>query len=708
LQIKKENGELETAISGEQVTLENNKQQQEQAKSNLERAEVNLKNVAQLNIEQADLKKLLPKITEFNTATVAESEDRRSLENANSLFTRLQSDLTEVDTQIETNNARQAKIKNETVSLSKLSSDSSKLNTVVQLKKKHDELLSDQNSLVIFQAEKNTAFIAAEESVKAQESKIKKLEFSWHSNQAAILARELNDNEPCLVCGSKDHPSPATDEGKIIISKADIDSARYDENKRKTAQSAAQKALTTVETQLESLVKQIEDSSNELGENLKDSTSSLEQKLRSLTSEIKRLTDLNNELLQLDESLSELTAEQKALKQQLENARSELQDTKLKHKLTEQSRNELEKALPEKYREQGVLDDTIEKLHDEITTITKTHQQAIENKRLVDQNVTQISAKLKELKKQFKQSTQELDAANIAWTAALKESYFSDDAEFGNARLSRAAQDNLKSEIDTYNDEITSIKASLKQQKKSLGDKGMPDIDDLQNSHCDAHDHNDEAINKWSAIDGRCKGLKGVKKKLNTAHNENRALEEKYSVYGTLSEVANGKTGDKISLQRYALSLLLDDVLEEASHRLLIMSNKRYTLLRKEDKAKGNRASGLDLDVEDSYTGKTRPVSTLSGGESFMAALSLALGLSDAVQAYSGGIKLDTLFIDEGFGSLDPESLSLAISTLTELQSKGRMIGIISHVGELKEQMQMRIDVESSMTGSHVKLIGSG
>jgi len=149
-------------------------------------------------------------------------------------------------------------------------------------------------------------------------------------------------------------------------------------------------------------------------------------------------------------------------------------------------------------------------------------------------------------------------------------------------------------------------------------------------------------------------------------------------------------------------------VLEEASHRLLIMSNKRYTLLRKEDKAKGNRASGLDLDVEDSYTGKTRPVSTLSGGESFMAALSLALGLSDAVQAYSGGIKLDTLFIDEGFGSLDPESLSLAISTLTELQSKGRMIGIISHVGELKEQMQMRIDVESSMTGSHVKLVGSG
>jgi exonuclease SbcC len=150
------------------------------------------------------------------------------------------------------------------------------------------------------------------------------------------------------------------------------------------------------------------------------------------------------------------------------------------------------------------------------------------------------------------------------------------------------------------------------------------------------------------------------------------------------------------------LSVLLDDVLIEASHRLALMSKGRYRLLRKEERAKGNKASGLDLEVEDAYSGRVRAVATLSGGESFMAALSLALGLSDVVQAYAGGIRLDTLFIDEGFGSLDPESLDLAIRTLTDLQKSGRMVGIISHVSELKEQIPARIDIEASELGSKI------
>ena len=135
------------------------------------------------------------------------------------------------------------------------------------------------------------------------------------------------------------------------------------------------------------------------------------------------------------------------------------------------------------------------------------------------------------------------------------------------------------------------------------------------------------------------------------------------------------------------------------------MSKGRYILLRKEDRAKGNKASGLELEVEDSWTGRVRPVSTLSGGESFMASLSLALGLSDVVQAYAGGIHLDTLFIDEGFGSLDADSLDLAIRTLMDLRDTGRMVGIISHVSELKEQIPVRIDVKSRMEGSYVELV---
>ncbi|MDA9558330.1 SMC family ATPase, partial [Vibrio sp.] len=149
----------------------------------------------------------------------------------------------------------------------------------------------------------------------------------------------------------------------------------------------------------------------------------------------------------------------------------------------------------------------------------------------------------------------------------------------------------------------------------------------------------------------------------------------------------------------------LDDVLIQASERLRKMSKGRYDLHRKRDKTKGSAGSGLDLVVEDSYSSKQRDVATLSGGESFMAALSLALGLSDVVQSYSGGIRLDTLFIDEGFGSLDPESLDLALQTLIDLQKGGRMIGVISHVTEMKEQLSMRVEVESSRIGSSLKVV---
>jgi len=185
---------------------------------------------------------------------------------------------------------------------------------------------------------------------------------------------------------------------------------------------------------------------------------------------------------------------------------------------------------------------------------------------------------------------------------------------------------------------------------------------------------------------------------------QQKETEEQYKIIGTLADVASGKTGNKISLQRFVLGVLLDDVLIEASHRLKLMSKNRYQLLRKEERAKGNKASGLELEVEDSYTGKIRSVATLSGGESFMASLALALGLSDVVQAYAGGIRLDTLFIDEGFGSLDTDSLDLAIRTLIDLRDTGRMVGIISHVSELKEQIALRIDVLDKHHGSQIRI----
>jgi exonuclease SbcC len=130
------------------------------------------------------------------------------------------------------------------------------------------------------------------------------------------------------------------------------------------------------------------------------------------------------------------------------------------------------------------------------------------------------------------------------------------------------------------------------------------------------------------------------------------------------------------------------------------MSRGRYQLKRTLDRKRRNSQAGLDLEVFDNYTGTSRPVSTLSGGETFIASLSLALGLADVVQAYSGGIHLDTIFIDEGFGTLDSETMDFAVRTLIDLQEGGRLVGIISHVAELKERIDTRLEITITDKGS--------
>ena len=178
------------------------------------------------------------------------------------------------------------------------------------------------------------------------------------------------------------------------------------------------------------------------------------------------------------------------------------------------------------------------------------------------------------------------------------------------------------------------------------------------------------------------------------------ALEARYAVIKRVAEVATGSNPQRMSFQRYVLATLLEEVLAATTVRLRVMSRSRYEMRRKVEPVDARAHAGLDLEVFDHYTGTTRPVSTLSGGESFLASLALALGLSDVVQSYAGGIRLDAIFVDEGFGTLDPEALDFAIRALKDLQQSGRLVGIISHVAELKEWIDARLELKSTQTGS--------
>ncbi|NLC94642.1 MAG: SMC family ATPase, partial [Bacilli bacterium] len=211
--------------------------------------------------------------------------------------------------------------------------------------------------------------------------------------------------------------------------------------------------------------------------------------------------------------------------------------------------------------------------------------------------------------------------------------------------------------------------------------------------------------NKINYVYAKLQSNKRVLTNIKKTYQNITNKEKEYGVISDLAKVANGDNPQRIAFERYVLAAYFEDIIKAANQRLKKMTHDRYYLDRKDEKGKGRAQQGLDLEVYDYYTGKRRDVSTLSGGEAFMASLALALGLSDVVQSYAGGIQLDTIFIDEGFGTLDPESLDQAINTLISLQKQGRLIGIISHVQELKERIDVKLEVKPSKFGSTARLI---
>lgn len=180
---------------------------------------------------------------------------------------------------------------------------------------------------------------------------------------------------------------------------------------------------------------------------------------------------------------------------------------------------------------------------------------------------------------------------------------------------------------------------------------------------------------------------------------------EQYSLYKRLDDAANGNNKKRLVFEQYVLAAYFEEILMAANLRLETMSGGRYRLRRVQEVGDGRSKDSLDMEVMDYYTGKYRSVKTLSGGESFKASLALALGMSDVIQAGSGGIRVETLFVDEGFGSLDGESLEQACETLESLVEKDRLIGLISHVPELSEKISSQIRIYKTNAGSRAEVV---
>lgn len=287
----------------------------------------------------------------------------------------------------------------------------------------------------------------------------------------------------------------------------------------------------------------------------------------------------------------------------------------------------------------------------------------------------------------------------------LKE-YYSDFKEAHEALEDLKDLKDYKEKVDAYNLAKKSLTNNIKKLEKDLSKEVKPNLEEIK----ERVQLQEEKVSDFGKQLAVLKNTYNTNKELySELYNEFKVWESNIKEVReiiTLSNVLSGKTESKKSLETYVQGYYLDLILEAGSKRLLQMSNDRYRFERRIEKAKGGGLQGLDIEIYDVYLNSNRIVNSLSGGELFLASLSLALGLAEVIQNESGGISLETIFIDEGFGSLDSETLDTAITTLIDLQSYGRNIGIISHVSELKDRIRSKVEVYSENNYAKVRITG--
>ena len=458
--------------------------------------------------------------------------------------------------------------------------------------------------------------------------------------QAGILAENLKEDMPCPVCGSLSHPKKAS-KPVDVPTKEELDTLQNRlsaANKEvELASHAACQLKGAIDEKMEATLTSIKELLGDI--NMNSATNIAKENISELQSKIK---SINSEIAQLIKNISR--------------------------------KDSIEKILPQSTKRLEELQDSINTISNTITTYTS------ENK-AIEERIKSLKSKL-------------LFSSKLEADAKIKSN--------NNTVLKIQNAIYLSTKrLNECNEKLASATATKAELSKQLD--GKEEIN-LEN----------EKI-KLNELESNIKRLRAYKEEIHSRIVNNQSnykniklksdelieAEKQYTIVKSLSDTANGNiTGkDKIMLETYIQMHYFDRIISRANARLVIMTGGQYDLVRRKEAASKMGQSGLDLDVIDHYNGTERSVKSLSGGESFKASLALALGLSDEIQSSAGGIQLDTMFIDEGFGSLDEDSLAQAMNALASLASSNKLIGIISHVGELKQKIDKQIIVKKDKTG---------
>lgn len=513
--------------------------------------------------------------------------------------------------------------------------------------------------------------------------------------QAAHLATHLQPGEACPVCGSAEHPMPATGSGEGEMLERSWRTAREareqaDVSERATVQIAAR------------LSGEFDEAKRRLAALVAPPTSpdSIYQELQGVLAELMPLAnatlvdDAQRQQMEASDRLAEAVAAWDQARDAHASAEKDVASTAaaLAAALAD---------LPETLRSIDALEAAIVAAREAAALLDAAHERATAAERTASDALKTLEARHGQLGEAHETRSKEAAEHLATFEAALRSARF-DHAAFDLAKVDIDQIAAFSTQIDEHRQAQSSAAGRVDRANSAVVDRERPDLEAARRALQEAEAVVEQLSERLSAEGFALVQLEATRDAVIGLTVDLDAAQASYSVIGTLAQLTDGNNAQKLRLRDYAIAATFDEVLEAANVRFARMSGNRFTLLRKLDIGDGRGRSGLEIEVYDTHTDQRRDAYTLSGGEGFLASLSLALGLSDVVQAEAGGVKLDAIFIDEGFGHLDDETLDVALETLRDLVGRERAVGVISHVEAVKDQIPVGFDVMRQVRGSVV------
>lgn len=587
----------------------------------------------------------MPKYDELKSLENSIKERTQSFEKSNNLLKLKQQEMTLLEKEIDEKSKALEEVKGADLLVQKLTVQKEEINKKAEALK---ELKTEIDRCKTEQKNLKNAQSFAKSALDeygALENEYNQIYIAFFNEQAGIIADGLKDGEPCPVCGSTSHPNLAR-KSENAPSQADVESAQ---NLVKKAQEKADKARDTASA--------LKSRFDEIAANVKSSAKKL------FGTDDNVFDDYNSNI--------------NALKKEYDCTLALLKTANEKLSLYKK----LDKEIPKIQEKQ-------KSLSDEISTL---NTQKASDEAFISENTKRVTSIKSEL---------DFESADLAKDKLKEYTNLSNDIK--NAiEKSKNDFDDIKSKYDTQKGTKASLENALKEFKEI-------DLASLNEKSLKLNEYKKDIDETAKSLYSRIESNKLLVDNISEKRDILKGYDDKYVWLKALSETANGDISgkEKITLETFVQMTYFDSIIRKANIRLLTMSDGQYELVRRSDAETLKKNEGLALDVIDHFNASSRSVSTLSGGESFMASLCLALGLSDEIQSSNGGIKLDTMFVDEGFGSLDGEALDRALSALTSLSQGNRLVGIISHVDALRDRIDNKIVITKDRTiGSNAQII---